>query len=78
LVKSARERWFERLRAEPERRSDAELLIDGQHPREALLAKLEEMNLRLRADPDFVEPGSRGIDHWLRERFPKVRWRDKV
>jgi hypothetical protein len=39
-MKSARDRWFEMLAAERDRRSYPELLIDGRTPREALLEKL--------------------------------------
>jgi hypothetical protein len=74
-MKSARDRWFEMLAAERDRRSyGEELLIDGQTPIEALLAKLDQMEERLRGTPDFVEPtpeeaaeNSRYIDQWFKE-----------
>jgi hypothetical protein len=74
-MQSARERRFERLSIERERRRNAALMVDGRDPREALLAELEEMGRRLRADPNWREPtpeeteeSSRKLDMWFRER----------
>jgi hypothetical protein len=82
-MKSARDRWFEMLAAERDRRSYPELLIDGLTPIDALLAKLDQMGERLRAEPGFVEPGPeesaqhrRAIDQFFKdfkERVPKSR-----
>jgi hypothetical protein len=73
-MKSARDRWFEQLSAEREQRLNANPMIDGRDPRAALLAKLEEMGERLRADPNWREPtpeemeeSSRQLDAWFRD-----------
>jgi hypothetical protein len=74
---SARDRWFERLHTERERRLYAELLIDGRDPREALMATLALIGERLRTGPGYVEPSEaqkkqwgREIDGFFRKRFP--------
>jgi hypothetical protein len=69
-MKSARERWFERLHAERDRRRDAELMVDGRNPRELLLEQLSVMGARLRSDPNFVEPGEaedRLLERWFKQ-----------
>jgi hypothetical protein len=73
-MKSARERWFERLHAERDRRRDAELMVDGRDPREVLLAELALMRERMMADPHFEPPtpeeaeeSSRQLDIWFRD-----------
>jgi hypothetical protein len=79
-MKSARDRWFERLYAERERRRDAALMTDGRSPREAFIEKLTVIGERLKSAPDFVEPDeeqhremAREVDAWFRIRFPKAR-----
>jgi hypothetical protein len=72
-MQSARERWFERLHAERERRRDSEFLVDGRDPREVLLAELDEMGQRMRAHPHYEPPdpeeSSRILKKWFKERF---------
>jgi hypothetical protein len=76
-MKSARERWFERLHAERERRLAAALMVDGQDPREAFMARLVVIGERLRSAPGYVEPSEaqknqwgKEIDAFFRKRFP--------
>jgi hypothetical protein len=76
-MKTARDRWFEQLHTERERRLAATLMVDGQDPREAFVARLEVIGERLRAAPDFVEPSEaqkrewgKEIDAFFRKRFP--------
>ena len=64
--------WHALLRAEHNRRRQDDPNDDA---REQLLAKLEEMGQRLRADPNFVEPtpaekaqSARELERWFRER----------
>jgi hypothetical protein len=66
------------LQGEQDRRLYAELLIDGQDPREAFMAKLAEIGERLCAAPYYVEPSEaqkkqwgREIDAFFRKRFPQ-------
>jgi hypothetical protein len=66
-MKSSRERWFERLRAERERRREAALMVDGQNPREAFVARLTLIGERLRSSPDFVEPTADQKKQWRKE-----------
>jgi hypothetical protein len=77
-MKTARDRWFEQLHAERERRCEAELMIDGRDPREAFMATLALIGQRLCAAPDYVEPSEaqkkqwgKELDAWFRERFPQ-------
>jgi hypothetical protein len=75
-MKSARDRWFEMLAAERDRRHYAELLVDGIDPRAALLETLAGMHERLVANPNFMvdqEELSRSVDLWFKKRFPKAR-----
>jgi hypothetical protein len=66
-MKSSRDRWFERLHSERERRLYAKLLINGQNPREAFIATLAVIGERLCAAPDFVEPSEAQKKQWWRE-----------
>jgi hypothetical protein len=52
-MQSARDRWFEQLRIERERRRDAALMVDGRNPREAFIERLKLIGERLAADPDY-------------------------
>jgi hypothetical protein len=72
-MKSARDRWFEMLAAELDRRHYGELLVDGRDPREALLVTLATMRERMMADPHFEPPdpeeSNRVLDKWFKKRF---------
>jgi hypothetical protein len=74
-MKSARDRWFERLHAERERRRDTALMVDGRNPREVLAETLTLMGQRLASAPGFVEwteaeqaKHAASLDKWFRDR----------
>jgi hypothetical protein len=71
-MKSARERWFERLYAERERRRDGELQTDGRYPRETLLETLAQMRERLAPAGFTLSPADAAescqqLDRWFRD-----------
>ena len=73
-MQSARDRWFERLHAERERRRYAALMVGGRNPREAFMETLALMGQRLAAAPDYVEPTpaekarmGQKVDAWFRD-----------
>jgi hypothetical protein len=63
--------WLAEIDAEIERRRDAAMTTDSGDPRAVLLAQLAVMGERLRADPNFVEPGEaedRLLERWFKQR----------
>jgi hypothetical protein len=66
-MKSARDRWFEQLHAERERRLATTLMVDGQDPREAFMARLAVIGERLCTVPDYVDPSEAQKKQWRRE-----------
>jgi hypothetical protein len=77
-MKSARDRWFDQLQTEQDRRRYAELLIDGRDPREAFIATLGVIGERLVTAPGYVEPSEAEKKQWgqeldvlFRELFPQ-------